>query len=141
MLFRSDAPDAAAIAAADLMSLPAEAWETLRFTALPSLRRLALAFDVPQAWQKRKDVEPGNLEVAAADGPVQWIVWRPERTTHFRSMEADEAALLDAMLAGKAFPEMCQSIVPLAGEHQAAARAAALLRGWVEGGMIATFRH
>ena len=138
-----DAPDvvAAPVTAAELMSLPAEAWATLAFTPLPSLRRLTLAFDVPQAWQKREEVEPGNLEVAAAAAAVPWVIWRPERTTHFRSLEADEATMLEATAAGHPFPEICEALLAHVGEDQAAARAAGLLRGWVEAGMIATFNH
>lgn len=137
-----DAPDAQPITAADLMSLPPEAWATLAFTVVPSLRRLALSFEVPQAWQQRKDIEPGNLEPAPAAGAIPWALWRPERTTHFRSLEADEAVALEALIAGKTFPEICQAIAAHTGEEeQAPARAAALLRGWVEAGMIATFSH
>jgi len=134
-----DDADAAPVTAADLMALPPETWETLRFTVLPSLRRLTLAFDVPQAWQRREEVEPGNLEVAAADAPTPWVIWRPERTTHFRSLEADEAAMLAAMIEGHAFPELCDSLVRHVGEQSAPAQAAGRLRSWVEEGMIGAF--
>jgi hypothetical protein len=136
-----DAPDARPVAAADLTALPAEAWETLAFTPLPSLHRLSLSFEVPQAWQKREEVEPGELEVAAAVGPIPWVIWRPERTTHFRSMEPDEASMLWAMVEGRTFPELCETLLPLVGGAEAPARAAGLLRGWVEAGMIASFSH
>jgi hypothetical protein len=99
-----DAPDAQPVAAADLMALPAEAWETLAFTPLPSLHRLSLSFDAPQAWRKREEVEQGDLEVVAAAGPVPWVIWRPERTTHFRSTEPDEASTIDAMVEGPDLP-------------------------------------
>ena len=56
-----DSPDVTPVGADALMALPPEAWETLAFTPLPSLRRLTLEFDVPQAWQRREEVEPGNL--------------------------------------------------------------------------------
>jgi hypothetical protein len=46
-----DAPDMDPVPAAALIALPPEAWETLAFTALPSLRRVTLAFDVP--WDAR----------------------------------------------------------------------------------------
>jgi hypothetical protein len=131
------------VTAGDLMALAPEAWETLTFTALPSLRRLALAFDVPQAWQRRAEVEPGNLEVteaADAEAPVAWVIWRPERTTQFRSMPADEAAAFDALARGESFPDICEALAPHAGEADAPSRAAQYLRGWVEAGMIATFR-
>ena len=134
-----DAADATPIAAAELMALPPEAWENLRFTLLPSLSRLALAYEVPQAWQRRDEVEPGNLEVTTAAGPAQWVIWRPERTTHFRSLEADECAMLDAMIDGHAFPELCESLVPHVGEDAAPAQAAGRLRSWVEEGMIGSF--
>jgi hypothetical protein len=134
-----DATDAEPVTAATLMALPAQAWETLAFAPLPSLRGLTLAFDVPQAWQRRDKIEPGSLEVTKAAVPVRWVIWRPERTTHFRSMESDEAALLEAMIKGQIFPDMCATLAHHGGEEQAPARAASLLRGWVEAGMIATF--
>ena len=56
-----DLPDVTPITADALMALPQEAWETLSFTTLPSLRRLILAFEAPQAWQRREEVEPGDL--------------------------------------------------------------------------------
>ncbi|MBL6650935.1 MAG: putative DNA-binding domain-containing protein [Reyranella sp.] len=136
-----DAIDAEPLTAAALIALPAQAWETLTFTPLPSLRCLPLAFDVPQAWRRREEVKPGELEVATAGRPVPWVIWRPERTTHFRSLEPDEAAMIEAMVAGRTFPELCEALVSHVGETEAPARAAALLRGWVDAGMIATFAH
>jgi putative DNA-binding protein len=135
-----DSPDVAPITADDLIALAPEAWETLSFTTLPSLKRLTLAFDVPQAWQRRDEVEPGNLEVERAAGPVAWAIWRPEFVSNFRSLDADEAAMLDALSEGRPFPQLCEAVAPFTGEEQAPARAAGLLRAMVEGGMIAGFR-
>src|SRR5258708_10735389 len=104
-----DAPDHGPVTAAQLMALPPEAWETLCFTALPSLRRSVLAFEVAQAWQRREEVEAGNLEVAAAAAPTPWMIWRPERVSSFRSLEADEAAMLHAVVQGRPLPQLCQA--------------------------------
>ena len=134
-----DSPDVVPVAAEALVALPPESWETLTFTVLPSLRRCTFAFEVAQAWQRRDEVEPGNLEVAPAAEPVTWAIWRPERMSNFRSLEADEAVMLDALIAGRSFPELCEAVAPFAGDDQAPARAAGLLRAWVEGGMIAGF--
>jgi hypothetical protein len=136
-----DAPDVAPITAEVLMALAPEAWETLCFTSLPSLRRLRLAFEVPQAWQRRAEVEPGNLEVERAAEPFTWAIWRPELISNFRSLDADEAAMLDALVEGRPFPELCEAVTPFTGEDEAPARAAGLLRAMVEGGMIAGFAH
>jgi hypothetical protein len=135
-----DAPDMAPVPAAALITLPSEAWETLAFTALPSLRRVTLAFDVPQAWQRREEVAPGSL-VVTATVPAPWVIWRPDLVTRYRSLEADESVLLDALVADKTFPELCDSVACLTGEAEAAARAAGLLRAWVEAGMIGSFRY
>jgi len=136
-----DSPDVTPVKAEALMALPPEAWETLRFSALPSLRRHAFAFEVPQAWQRRDEVEPGNLEVARGPEPVVWAVWRPQFVSNFRSLEADEAAMLEALGAGMPFPELCEAVAAFTGEEQAPARAAGLLRAMVEGGMIADFGY
>jgi hypothetical protein len=136
-----DSPDVTPVTADALMALPPEAWETLAFTPLPSLRRLTLAFDAPQAWQRREEVEPGNLKVGRANQPVRWAIWRPELVSNFRSLEDDDAALLDALTDGCPFPELCDAVAPFTGEEQAPARAASLLRAWVEGGLIAGFSH
>lgn len=136
-----DAPDATPVIADALMVLPQEAWETLSFTALPSLRRLSLTFDVPQAWRRRDEVEPGDLDVERATEPLVWAIWRPDLVSNFRSLEHDEAAMLDALVAGKSFPDLCEAVSPFTGEEQAPARAAGLLRTWVEGGVLADFRY
>jgi hypothetical protein len=136
-----DSADVAPVAADALMALPPEAWETLAFTPLPSLRRAVFAFEVAQAWQRREEVEAGNLEVARAEAPTPWMIWRPERVSNFRSLEADEAAMLDALVDGRPFPELCEALVIHVGEDQAAARAAGLLRAWVEEGLIGSFTH
>jgi len=122
------------------MALPPDAWETLVFGPLPSLQLLSFGFDVARAWQRRGGQEPGNLEVEPLEEPVSWVIWRPEFTSNFRSLEADEAAMMGAMVAGQPFPELCESLVEFVGEDQAAARAAGLLRAWVEEGMIGSFR-
>ena len=68
------------------------------------------------------------------------MIWRPERISNFRSLEPDEAAMLDALIDGRPFPELCEARDPF-GEDQAATRAAGLLRAWVEEGLIGSFSH
>lgn len=136
-----DSPDATPVMADALMALPQEAWETLSFTALPSLRRITLAFEAPQAWQRRDEVEPGDLDVERAAGPLTWAIWRPDLVSNFRSLDHDEAVMLAALVEGSPFPALCEAVAPFTGEEQAPARAAGLLRTWVEGGMVADFRY
>ena len=116
-----DAPDVAPITADALIALAPEAWETLSFNALPTVRLLPFAYNVPQAWQRREEVLSGDLAVERTSEPTIWGVWRPELTAHFRSLEPDEAAMLEALMAGRPFPELCEILVAHVGEEQAAA--------------------
>ncbi|HEY4170835.1 MAG TPA: DNA-binding domain-containing protein [Reyranella sp.] len=136
-----DSVDAEPLQAEAVMAVPPEAWETISFTPIPSLQHLAFAHDVPPAWQRREEVEPGTLEVATLDAPVPWVIWRPKRVSNFRSLETDEAAMLGAMIERQPFPALCEALLPYVEEDQAAARAAGLLRAWVEEGMIGSFSH
>jgi hypothetical protein len=136
-----DAADAEPVTADMLMALPPEAWGELTFKALPSVRRLTHTFAIPQAWQRREDVEPGNLEVEAEATPVEWVIWRPELTSNFRSLDTDEAVIFDALMAGRNFPEICETMTAFAGEEGALPRVAGLLRAWIEEGMIASFHY
>jgi hypothetical protein len=136
-----DSIDAEPVQAEAIMAVPPEAWETIAFAPIPSLQCLAFAHDVPPAWQRREEVEPGTLEVAALDAPVPWVIWRPERVSNFRSLEPNEAAMLGAMIERQPFPALCEALLPYVEEGQAAARAAGLLRAWVEEGMIGSFSH
>ncbi len=136
-----DSVDAEPVKAEAIMAVAPEAWETIAFAPIPSLQRLAFAHDVPPSWQRREEVEPGTLEVAKLDAPLPWVVWRPQRASNFRSLEPDEAAILAAMIDGQPFPALCEALLPYVEEDQAAARAAGLLRAWVEEGMIGSFSH
>jgi hypothetical protein len=49
--------------------------------------------------------------------------------------------MLDALVQRRSFPELCAAIAAFTGADQAPARAAGLLRAWVDEGMIASFRH
>lgn len=60
-----DSPDVKPVAAEAVMSVPPDAWETISFAPLSSLHRVNFTFDVPPSWQRREEVEPGELEVAA----------------------------------------------------------------------------
>jgi hypothetical protein len=54
-----DAEDVEPLAFEQLAVIPPEAWETLRLFFVPSLRRLSLTHQTPQAYQRRDTVEAG----------------------------------------------------------------------------------
>lgn len=134
-----DAADAEPLTFTQLAAAPPEAWESLRLSFVPALRRVTLAHQVPQAFQRREAVASGELEVAAEEAAVEWLIWRPaaDADAQFRSMTRDEADALDTMRTGTSFPGMCAVLVEHAGGPEAAAeRAAGLLRVWLDAGLI-----
>ena len=134
-----DAADAEPLGFEQLAAAPPEAWESLRLSFMPSLRRVSLQHQAPQAFQRRDAVAPGELGVPAEAGTVEWLIWRPaaDADAQFRSMSPDEAAALDAMRAGAHFPMMCAVLAEHAGDPETAAgRAAGLLRAWLDAGLI-----
>jgi hypothetical protein len=132
-----DAADAAPITVEALASVPPDSWPGLTFRLLPSFVRVDLAWDMPQAWQT---VQSGANAVplpTCADAPVGWAIWRPALVSEFRSLDADEAWALDALASGQTFAALCEGLCRWVDAESAPARAAGLLRGWIEQGMVA----
>jgi hypothetical protein len=130
-----DAADAEPIATDALARVAPESWAGLRLDWHPSVRRLALAWNAPQIWKAvSDDAEPP--EVALSAEPVEWVLWRQDLRTYFRSLQAAEAAALDAAREGQPFGEMCALLSQQLGESEAPAKAAGFLRNWIESGLI-----
>ena len=130
-----DAADAVPLTHVQLAQLAPERWAGLRFAWHPSVRRLSLRWNAPQIWQA---LTAGSERPAASlhAGPVEWLLWRQELTTYFRSVTATEAGALDAARAGWPFGELCELLCTELGAAQAPAHAATLLRDWVGSGLI-----
>ena len=130
-----DAADVAPLGVDDLARIPPPQWAQLRFRWHPSVQRLALWWNVPQLWQAlSNDGERPTMTVAAAPG--QWLLWRENLTTFFRSLSRTEVSMLDAARSGWPFGELCALLCEELGESEAPAQAAALLRGWIGSGLI-----
>jgi hypothetical protein len=130
-----DAADAQPLTHATLARVPPEQWAQLRFQWHPSVQRLALNWNVPQTWQALSDhaERPPTL---FSHTPMQWLLWRQELTSYFRSLPPSEAAALDAARSGWPFGELCALLCDEVGDAQAPLQAATLLRGWVDSGLI-----
>jgi hypothetical protein len=131
-----DAADTQLIGPDDLARVPPQMWAELRFRWHPSIRRLALQWNAPQIWQAvSDDAEPP--EVTLSCEPVEWLLWRHELRTYFRSLQPSEAAALEAGRQGKPFGELCALLCEELGEEaQAPVTAAAFLREWAESGLL-----
>lgn len=130
-----DAADAQPLQHEALARVAPVQWAQLRFKWHPSVARLALNWNVPQTWKAlTEDAARPPVEYSAA--PTQWLLWRQELTTYFRSLPDTEAAVLDAARGGWPFAELCELLCGELGAAAAPAQAAALLRGWIATGLI-----
>jgi hypothetical protein len=134
-----DAADATPLTSAALARIAPAEWAQLIFDWHPSVRRIALAWNVPQLWQALSGGAE-RPELALLPESIEWLAWRRELRTHFRSLSKSEAAVLDAARAGGCFGELCEQLQAELGERAAAAQAAALLRAWVDAGLIVAAR-
>jgi hypothetical protein len=130
-----DAPDAESIAVSDLARVAPEDWGDLRFEWHPSIRRLALLWNAPPIWKAVSD-EGEPPEVTYSPEPVEWLLWRQELRTFFRSLQPGEAIALTAAREGQSFGEICDLLSAEFGETEAPAKAAGFLRNWVESGLL-----
>ena len=134
-----DAPDAASIGVSDLAHVAPGDWAELRFEWHPSVRRLALSWNAPQIWKAVSD-EGEPPEVVFNPEPVEWLLWRHELQTFFRSLQPGEALALAAAREGQSFGEICALLSAELGETEAPAKAAGFLRNWVESGLLTAAR-
>jgi uncharacterized protein (UPF0276 family) len=137
-----DAADARPLAATALSALAAEAWPGLRFALLPSARLLTLDWSVEAAWHLLN-------EAALGDEPVlpeptahvhHLLIWRPALETRWRSIEADECRLIEALQAGASFAELCAAQAEGSPDEGAAALGVvACLQQWLADELLADF--
>ena len=130
-----DAPDEPAVSFDELAALPGEQWPTVAFVLHPCVQLLSLRMNAP-AFRKASDAGEILPEVALAEAPVWWLVWRRDFTACFRSLGEAEAWALRAVRDGANFSTLCEGMCEWLEPDQAAPHAAGFLRQWVDDGLI-----
>jgi putative DNA-binding protein len=136
MTLAFDAPDVPAVPADHVACLPSADWPALVCSPHPALRRLDLEWNVPAIW-KAIDAGQEPEPCRANSVRVPWIIWRRALKVYFRSLEADEAWALGALMAGRCFGDLCEDLCKWREETEVALHAAAMLKRWLTDGLIA----
>jgi hypothetical protein len=68
--------------------------------------------------------------------PATIRVWRSGLEPHFKTIEALETAALKQCLEGVPFAKVCDELASLGGVADSVETAGALLRSWLEDGLI-----
>ncbi len=132
-----DAADCTPVTEQDVTQFSADLWPSLRFEFVPSLRLLDLDWNTPSSWKALTSGQPATIEAVRGE-TTRWLIWRQHLVTRFRSLEQDEQVMMDGLIQGGTFNEVCMLLTALMDEETVPMRAAGLLKGWVSQGLIAS---
>lgn len=134
LLTAFDAEDAERFSRIELQNIPHEQWPTLTFKFHPSVQRVEFQFNAVESWQALKAEQ-------APQAPFQqiniWLLWRnDQRLTEFRSLSAQEDELLQMILAGHDFSDLCDHLLASENDQQAASIVLNYLLSWLDQGIL-----
>jgi hypothetical protein len=127
-----DAPDAVAVTAPKLRSIPPARWPALRLVPQPSMRLAHCAWNTVA---RHATLAAGAPAPAARRESGAWLIWRSALSVRYRPLPPDHAAALECMRAGGTFAAQCATLEEF--HPAAAARAAELLAEWLALGLLA----
>ncbi len=126
-----DERDANVLAVDKLATMAPEEWPHLKLFLHPCVQRLRLTTNAA-ALAKAAGEDQSLPEPKLLDECVEWLIWRQDFVVRFRSLDALEAAALDAVQSGATFGELCEAIAEHMDAESVPLRAATLLRQWIE---------
>ncbi len=130
-----DAADQQPASIETLINIPPEQWATLTFRFHPSTQRIDLQWDAPKLWQAIEE-DSSPIQPTQNNYPIPWLIWRHGLTTHYRSLDVDEAWAIDAALHQAGFAAICEGLCEWIDEMYAAERAAGFMARWIREGLI-----
>ena len=131
-----DAADEDSVTEADVAARPPQRWGEMVFRLAQHVHRLGFSWNAGLVRQAH-DRGRACPALRRLKTPQAWIVSRQNREVHYRRLEPDEAAALDAIAAGAPFAQMCEALCDWHPQEAVALRAAGLLKAWIHNGWIA----
>lgn len=110
-------------------------WETVRFVLNPALRHRPIRSNAPALWRalSKDETPPEVLYFEATSG---LCVWKTALASRFRTLEADEYALICALAAGQGFAAGCETLTRDAPDQDLTAQIGAWLGQWLTEGLV-----
>lgn len=137
-----DAAEAPPLDPATLAALGPDDWAGLVLHLHPSVQRVVLAHAIEPAWRVLREWEPeSGAAQPELDEPVPHehtlLAWRQQGETRWRSLEALEAVLLQAVAEGAPFALLCERAAASLGDAETAAPAVVgALQRWLADGLL-----
>jgi hypothetical protein len=126
------AADAEPVAATDLASVD---WDSVRLDLTPSLRLRRATTNAAEVW-RALSAETDAPEAFMLPQPAALMVWRSGYQSCLRETDGVEAEALGALLEHGSFASVCDLLADRLGEDSGMARAASLLAGWIDAGLV-----
>ena len=133
-----DAPDAPQLAAERLAALSETDWTELAFDFHPAVSLAVFEWNVLDVWHAL-DQEQEPPPAHRLERPRGHLFWRKDLCGQFRSVDDNEFAALQSLLAGEGFARVCAAI---AADHpQAAEQTGHWLGRWIADGLLSGLRE
>lgn len=130
-----DAPDSTYLTLADFQSLAPEAYANLQLQFIPAHTLCTLEWAIEPIWHELNE-DPESASSAPEASPHTLLVWRKDLQTFWRTLDPEEAQLIQLTINDTNFGELCATFDD---ENTAASQAAAYLGRWVNEGLIANY--
>ncbi len=140
LAFAFDAPDAPAAGLPDLSVVQPESWGGIRLQFHPSLDAFRIATPVDEARPRLLENAGSALDRGARCARAI-MAWRIGYDVKFRTIDLLEYDALRAMQDGASFGDLCELVAQRTDPEAAPLRAAQILRGWLEWGIVAMVGH
>ncbi len=135
MTLAFDAADDKTLQIEEMAAVPPEDWAHIKFKPHPSLQLMTFNWNVVKIWKalSQQKKAPKLKKINA----TTWVLWRQDYITRFYDLAVDEKWALEALTKGANFGELCEGLCDWFDEQEVGMRAASLLKGWIQSGMIA----
>lgn len=110
-------------------------WDELRFELMPGTALRPVTYDLVKLWAALAD-PPLALEVEKLSKPMWALVWREGEQPVFGIVQDAEGLALAHVQRGGTFGGVCAALMKHFKTADAAAKAGAILRNWLELGTI-----
>lgn len=137
MTLAFDAADVPVLDKEMLSTVAPEEWAALKFKPHPSLQLLALHTNAPAVWKALNQDAAPPADAREDTAFPNWIIWRRELDTFFRSLDAAESRALQSAVRAESFATVCEALAEEIGEERAPAQAAQYLACWLQDGLLA----
>jgi len=136
-----DSEDEASVTESDAAGIPAQSWPDLVIQLQSSLQCIEYQWNILPVWNAVHN-DQTIPEFACQDYKSTCIVWRQGLKTLFRTLEPAEAFMLQHVIDGKSFAQLCERLLEQdPANTNVAMQAATILKTWITQGLVANLKY